>query len=124
MGNDQNQQYDSDTSEPEIAKLFNGEKDIPEQGQDSRIPDSRMTENSVKSKNLTPTFLVEMRKRQQERAERREEIKRLHQERAEEKRRQTFEAETLRQGLMYSIGLMKIKDKKEGQTDVEVEIVF
>ena len=106
LGNDQNQQYDSDTSEPEIAKLFNGEKDIPEQGQDSRIPDSRMTENSVKSKNLTPTFLVEMRKRQQERAERREEIKRLHQERAEEKRRQTFEAETLRQGLMYSLGLM------------------
>ena len=75
-GHDQNPQYESDSSEPEIAKLFN--TDVSDPSGNSRIPDSRMTENSVKIKNLTPTFIVDMRKRQQERAERREEIKKLH----------------------------------------------
>ena len=90
-GHDESQQYESDSSEPEIRKLFNS--DIANDGRDSI-----MTDGSSKNKPLTPTFLIEMRKRQQERAERREEIRKIHDARADEKRRKAFEAETLRQG--------------------------
>ena len=90
-GHDETQQYESDSSEPEIRKLFNS--DIANDGRDSI-----MTDGSSKNKPLTPTFLIEMRKRQQERAERREEIRKIHDARADEKRRKAFEAETLRQG--------------------------
>ena len=95
MGQDGDQPYESDSSEPEIKKLFNPDgintSDVSDHGNDSR-----MTDVSVKNKPLTPTFLIQMRKRQLERAEKREEIRKHHELKAEEKKRKAFEAETKR----------------------------
>ena len=61
----------------------------------------------------TPTFLVQMRKRQQERAEKREEIRKFHEFRAEEKRRQAYEEESLRIQKEAEDKLTKRKKQRE-----------
>ena len=44
--------------------------------------------NNIPKRNRTPEFLVQMRKRQMIRAEKREEIRKVHEQKAEEKKRQ------------------------------------
>ena len=90
-------------SESELRQLF-------DEGEDHQVLEDDMeefdmhSENSKRSPsnrmrnkwNKTPDFLVEMRKRQLERAEKREEIRKLHELKEAEKKRLTFEAETER----------------------------
>jgi hypothetical protein len=61
----------------------------------------------------TPPFLLQMRKRQMERAEKREEIRKYHELKEEEKRRQEFENETQRLQNEAEVKLKKAKQRKE-----------
>ena len=87
-------------SEPELRQLFDeNEKDLEDTEEfDLYSENSKRSPNSTRRNKLnkTPEFLVEMRKRQLERAEKREEIRKLHELKEAEKKRQTFEAETER----------------------------
>ena len=88
--------YDSDESEPEIKALFRNEVRTEEVIElnlrnETKTPDtSKGTQmsNNIPKRNRTPEFLVQMRKRQMIRAEKREEIRKVHEQKAEEKKRQ------------------------------------
>ncbi len=81
--------FDSDTSDPEIKQLFKSElfDDSPRRSE---------KDDCDRKKPVTPQFLIEMRKRQLERAEKREEIRKIHELKEAEKKRQAHEAEILR----------------------------
>ena len=83
--------YDSDESEPEIKALFRNEvrTEVIELNlkSETKTPD---TSNNIPKRNKTPEFLVQMRKRQMIRAEKREEIRKVHVQKAEEKKRQVY----------------------------------
>lgn len=84
-------EYDSESSEPELKKLFQSDlldDSLPEVDKESCY--------SEKKRAQTPPFLVQMRKRQEERAEKREEIRKYHELREAELKRQSFEAEAQR----------------------------
>ena len=83
-------------SEPELRQLFDEEGEIMEDMEEEFDLKSEDTNSRLSKRNKTPAFLVQMRKRQLERAEKREEIRKLHELRDAEKKRQTFEAETER----------------------------
>ena len=84
-------------SESELQKLFDEKYEENEDDFDLEPDNSEMGYKETPSKrNKTPPFLVQMRKRQMERAEKREEIRKLHELREAEKKRQTYEAETER----------------------------
>lgn len=111
-------QYDSDNSEPEIKRLF-----------DSVLGDKDIENHEENKRTKTPSFLVQMRKRQQERAEKREEIKKYHELKAAEKQRQAYENETLRIQKEQEEKLKRrrkirqlIKAEKEGEMQRKTEL--
>ena len=91
----QEQNEDSDSSEPEISRLFN-----PEFENDNNLEELENEESKRHPK--TPAFLIQMRKRQAERAEKREEIKKYHELREQEKKRQVGIHKTCGQKFLLS----------------------
>lgn len=87
--------YESDGSEPEISQLF-----IDDHDEESMVNRSAGSSGEVKTSASivvpTPPFLVQMKKRQEERAQKWEEIRQIHEKKAEEKKRKAYEEEIQR----------------------------